>query len=147
MGIPLEEVFSKLKDGGFRLTRTRQDLIKFILARTGHWTIQSLAAEVKESLPNIGVATIYRTVSLLQGHKLLTETRLGGAAARYEVAPKHHHDHLTCVNCGKIFEFKNEQIEKLQKTIAKRLGFDLLDHRMEMFGRCLRIDCPDKTKK
>jgi Fur family ferric uptake transcriptional regulator len=135
------EILSLLKDEGYRLTKTRKALIDIILRKTGHWTIQTLLDETQNLSPKIGVATLYRTVALLLKNNVLIETRLGGGATRYEVSSAHHHDHLTCLTCGHIFEFENDKIECLQIEIAKELGFQLSDHRMELFGNCLRNPC------
>lgn len=140
------EVFLLLRKKGHRLPRTRENLIDLILKRKGHWTIQDLTSEVRKSLPRIGIATVYRTVSLLHRENLLTETRWGGGAARYEVLSPQHHDHLTCVDCGEIFEFENERIEELQTKMAKKLGFKLHDHRMELFGECQKSSCKFKAR-
>ena len=140
----LTDVLDRLKSEGFRLTGTRRKLVTYILQRKGHWTIQELAHETKRAVPGVGVATVYRTVGLLHDLKLLTETQFGAAAPRYEVAPSHHHDHLSCVNCGMIFEFEKEEIEELQRKVARQLGFELIDHRMELYGECIRASCPNR---
>lgn len=139
-----DQVCDELKAQGLRLTKTRKDLIKYILTRKGHWTIQSLSSDATRSLKGLGIATIYRTVSLLQKQGVLTETHIGPQMTRYEVMPERHHDHLTCMQCSKIFEFQNEEIEALQHLVARRLGFKLRDHRMELFGDCSRPECKKK---
>lgn len=140
------DILSKLKKRGYRITSVRTALIDFILSQPGHWTIQNLDDEAKKKLPSVGVATLYRTVSLLLEEKLLTETRIGGSSARYEVLTLQHHDHLTCTECGEIFEFENDRIEQLQREIAKKLGFKLSDHRMELYGDCVRPGCKFKPR-
>lgn len=142
-----EEAFSKLKAEGLRLTETRKNLVKAILSLKGHWTIQELEPMIHKQFEDIGIATIYRTVHLLAQLKFLSETKVGGGAARYEVSPYEHHDHLTCKQCDEIFEFENDQIEELQKQMAAKLGFELVDHRMELYGDCLRKNCPHKDQK
>lgn len=132
-----KKALDKLKSRGFRLTKLRKQLIDFILQRQGHWTIQELAEEAKKSLPSVGIATVYRTVNLLVEEGALTRTLLETGIARFEVTPQEHHDHLTCLKCGRIVEFENEQIEDLQKKIAKKLGFHLKDHLMELYGECI----------
>lgn len=140
----LEKICAELKSQGLRLTKVRKDLIKYILNRQGHWTVQQLATDATKAVKGVGIATVYRTVGLLQKQGVVNETRIGAQSTRYEVQPEHHHDHLTCVDCGKIFEFENEEIEALQELVAKRLGFKLKDHRMELFGECVRTDCKKK---
>src|SRR5689334_10761902 len=140
-GSQKKDLFSELRDQGHRLNSARKNLIEFILAKKGHWTIQDLTREMKKKFPRLGVATVYRTVSLLWKNQLLVETRIGGGAARYESSSRKHHDHLTCQDCGEIFEFENDKIEELQKQVAKRLGFVIADHKMELFGHCRRTEC------
>jgi Fur family ferric uptake transcriptional regulator len=137
----LERICEELKAQGLRMTDVRRNLIKYILARKGHWTIQQLSRDVAKSIRGVGVATVYRTVALLQKQGVLTETHIGPQSTRYEIQPENHHDHLNCLQCGKIFEFENEEIEALQEIVAKRLGFKLKDHRMELFGDCQRSEC------
>ena len=72
----------------------------------------------------------------LTEQNFVTEVRMGGLPARYELTPTEHHDHLTCVNCGKIVEFENQQIEQLQEEIASKYGFRLTDHVLELYGVC-----------
>jgi Fur family ferric uptake transcriptional regulator len=143
----LIDAYALLKKEGYRLTDVRKKLIESILSSNGHWTIQEIAGDIQRHLPGVGVATIYRTVHLLSEHGLLTETKMAGNAARYEVAPTEHHDHLTCRQCGEIFEFENEEIERLQEQVAKALKFELIDHRMELYGDCVRKNCPNQDAK
>jgi len=146
MSSSFDKAVELLKQEGFRLTGTRRSLVKAILNLEGHWTIQDTAARFKKELPGIGIATVYRTVQLLARLRLLSESRIGGGAARYEVADSHHHDHLTCKQCGEIFEFENDQIERLQSLVAKQLGFKLVDHKMELYGDCVRKKCPNLSR-
>jgi len=140
----LQKIFDELKQEGHRLTHTRKQLFEFIILKKGHWTIQDLGEEIKQKFPKIGIATVYRTIHLLLKKSLLNETQMGSNASRYEVAPQHHHDHLICNTCGKILEFENEKIESLQKEVATALGFELKDHRMELYGDCLKPRCKGK---
>lgn len=148
MSLSTKDTVSKLKDRGLRITKLRHQLIDFIVQKQGHWTIQSLAEEAKSQLPGVGIATIYRTVNLLVEEGAVTKTLLESGMARFEVTPQEHHDHLTCLRCGKIVEFENDQIEDLQKKIAKKLGFQLTDHRMELYGECLdEAACQRRAKR
>ena len=130
------QTLEKLKTRGLRITKVRRQLVEYILDRPDHWTIQDLAEAVMRDLPGVGIATIYRTVNLLVETGSLTRTIVDRGVARFEVTPQEHHDHLSCVLCGKIVEFENAQIEKLQEKIAEDFGFKLTDHRMELFGEC-----------
>lgn len=142
-----KETLQKIRKKGMRLTRLRKQLIEYILSQAGHWTIQDLSARTKRAVPGVGVATVYRTVNLLVDEGALTRTLTAQGSARYEVCPEEHHDHLTCLDCGEIFEFAEPKIEELQEKTAKKLGFSLLDHRMELFGECLNKRCKHRRKK
>ena len=96
---------------------------------------------VREQDSRVGYATVYRTLKLLTDAKLANPSRLGDNQMRYEPElPGHHHDHFVCSDCGKIIEFEEQRIEELQEEIAEKLGFQLTDHRMVLFGRPLN-DC------
>ncbi len=136
------ETLEGLKSKGLRLTKVRKELIEYILGIKDHWTIQELGERVSKELPRIGIATVYRTVNLLVEEGSLTRTITDSGIARFEVTPKSHHDHLSCVGCGKIVEFENDQIERLQEKIAQENGFKLTDHRMELFGECKECQKP-----
>ncbi|PIR22565.1 MAG: transcriptional repressor [Deltaproteobacteria bacterium CG11_big_fil_rev_8_21_14_0_20_45_16] len=131
-------ILNELRSRGMRITKAREDLIHFILKTSGHWHIQDLAIKAKKHLPNIGIATVYRTVNLLVEAGFVTKSEVGHGPARFEVTAAEHHDHLTCLDCGNIFEFENDQIESLQEKTAKKLGFKLQDHKMELYGHCLK---------
>jgi len=136
-----------MRKKGLRVTRLRKQLIEFILSQAGHWTIQSLSSKAKKTVPGVGIATVYRTVNLLVEEGALTRTVTGQGSARYEVTPEKHHDHLTCLECGEIFEFADPKIEELQEKIAKKMGFSLVDHQMELFGECKNKRCRHRRKK
>ncbi len=84
----------------------------------------------------ISLATVYRTIKLFEEYNVLNRIELGGKRARYEeLNEDEHHDHLIDIDSGEIIEFVNEEIEKLQMKVAKKLGYELVDHRMELFGK------------
>ena len=84
--------------------------------------------------PGISIATVYRTVRLFEEAGILDRHDFGDGRSRYEPAPEAHHDHLIDVTTGRVIEFVNEEIEKLQRRVAEELGFDLVDHRLELYG-------------
>lgn len=131
-----KEAIEKLKKDGMRITQSREALIEFILKQKGHWNIQSVSEKVQRKHPKIGIATIYRTINLLVDEGFLNKTEMGAGPARFEVTSADHHDHLTCLDCGLIVEFENNKIEELQRKVAKELGFELVDHTMELYGKC-----------
>lgn len=101
-----------------------------------HVTAQELFEKVNTDYPEIGFATVYRFLRTLTEGNFVSEVRMGGLPARYELNSKSHHDHLTCVRCGKICEFENKTIETLQEKVAKQFGFHLTHHVLELYGVC-----------
>jgi Fur family ferric uptake transcriptional regulator len=107
-----------------------------------HVTAQEVFEQVSKKDQGVGFATVYRFLRKLKEAGYVTEVKVGGLPARYELTPAEHHDHLTCVRCGKICEFENEQIERLQQQIATEMGFVLTHHMLELYGIC--GDCQRK---
>lgn len=110
--------------------------------RDRHVTAQALFEKCYKKDSSIGFATVYRFLRELTAHQYVTEVRMGGQPSRYELTTKEHHDHLTCTACGKISEFKNDKIEKLQQQVASQFGFKLTGHILELYGVCQ--DCQRK---
>ena len=126
-----------IRDMGLKVTQQRLIILECLLTGRDHITAQELFENVAVKDSSLGFATVYRFLKQLTDNDLVIEVRMGGLPARYEWAnKKKHHDHLTCKNCTKIFEFENEQIEKLQKEIAKSFGFILTGHVLELYGIC-----------
>ncbi|MGZ3775655.1 MAG: Fur family transcriptional regulator [Pseudobdellovibrionaceae bacterium] len=119
-----------------KVTTQRMAILEALHDGRRHVTAQELFEKLNATHPEIGFATVYRFLrSLTEGH-FVTEVRMGGLPARYELTPKGHHDHLTCVKCGKICEFENKAIENLQDKIAHQFGFKLTHHVLELYGVC-----------
>jgi Fur family ferric uptake transcriptional regulator len=112
-------------------------------ASDGHLSIEELLDEVRLKEPRIGYATVYRTLKLLKECGLAFERHFGDGVSRYEVAwSNEHHDHLICVECEKIIEFEDDDIEVLQHQVAAKHGFKLVRHKLELYGVC--PDCRAK---
>ena len=127
-------------------TSTRRELILDTLADVKrHVTADELLREVRERDPRIGAATVYRTLRVFQESGIVAERRFEGGATRFELVSDEHHDHLICMRCRKIFEFENEAIEEQQRKVAENLGFQLKDHKLELYGWCQRTNCPNLT--
>lgn len=119
-----------------KVTQQRMAILKSLHDGRRHVTAQELFEKVSVKNPEIGFATVYRFLrTLTEGH-FVTEVRMGGLPARYELTPKGHHDHLTCTDCGKIVEFENKHIEALQEKVAHQFGFRLTHHILELYGLC-----------
>lgn len=147
------EIFSNyLKKQGLKITQQRLLVAKHIFTSDNHFTVDSLTDELKSRKDSISRATIYRIVSVMVDAGLLTEHNFGQDTRRYEHIPGHsHHDHIICIDCGWIGEFVDPEIESLQLKIAKKQGFELEDHKMNLYGRCIHLlngkKCPNKNGK
>lgn len=125
-----------IRDMNLKVTKQRMAILEGLNAGQAHVTAQEVYEVVNEKHPEIGFATVYRFLRKLTEEKFVTEVRMGGLPARYELTPTTHHDHLTCTECGKIVEFENPDIEKLQAEVAIKNGFTLTDHVLELYGVC-----------
>ncbi len=125
-----------IRDMGLKVTGQRIAILESLTSGRAHVTAQEVFEQVHTGHPEIGFATVYRFLRKLTESGYVTEVRMGGLPARYELTPKRHHDHLTCVSCGKIVEFENTQIEHLQETVAKSHNFKLTSHVLELYGVC-----------
>lgn len=133
----LEELKGLLRNINLKVTDQRLLILKTLNEGSRkHVTAQEIFEKVEAEDKSIGFATVYRLLRKLAEAHLVTEVRVGGAPARYELSPKSHHDHMTCVQCGKICEFHNNELEELQVKIAKLMGFELTSHVMELYGIC-----------
>lgn len=119
-----------------KVTTQRMAILEALHDGRRHVTAQELYEKLNANHPEIGFATVYRFLRSLTEGNFVTEVRMGGLPARYELTPKGHHDHLTCVKCGKICEFENKAIENLQEKIANQFGFKLTHHVLELYGIC-----------
>ncbi len=129
----LKKIIRKLN---LKVTHQRLAILHCLHEGHRHITAQELFEKVNKLHPEIGFATVYRFLRTLSEGHFVTEVRMGGLPARYELTPKGHHDHLTCVRCGKICEFENKAIEKLQDKVAEQFGFKLTHHILELYGIC-----------
>ena len=125
---------SKCKKKGVRLTDQRKLIAKVMSDSESHPDVDELHKKVSKLDSKISIATVYRTVKLFEEAGIVSKHDFKGNKSRYEQAPEEHHDHLIDVNSGEITEFVNEEIEKLQKQVAEKLGYKLVDHRLELYG-------------
>ena len=126
---------------GLRITEQRRVIAKVLSDSTDHPDVEKLHERASAIDPGISIATVYRTVRLFEEAGILDRHDFGDGRARYEAAPEAHHDHMIDVETGTVIEFVDPELEVLQRQIAERLGFRLVDHRMELFG--VRIDRDD----
>ena len=126
---------------GLRITEQRRVIARVLSESSDHPDVESLHERASSIDPGISIATVYRTVRLFEEAGILDRHDFGDGRARYEAAPEAHHDHMIDVETGTVIEFVDPELEVLQRQIAERLGFRLVDHRMELFG--VRIDRED----
>ena len=119
---------------GMRMTEQRRVIARVLEAATDHPDVEELYRRAADVDPHISLATVYRTVKLFEDAGVIARHDFGAGRSRYEPIPDEHHDHLIDVRTGNVIEFRNEEIEKLQQAIAEKLGFRLVDHRLELFG-------------
>jgi Fur family transcriptional regulator, ferric uptake regulator len=120
-----------------KITKQRRAVLEAFLASKEHLTAEELYKVVSAKEPKIGLATVYRTLALLTESGLAAELDFGDGHKRYEQNFEHsHHDHMICTQCGKIIEFHNSLIEKLQEDVAREHGFTMTTHKLDMFGIC-----------
>jgi Fur family transcriptional regulator, ferric uptake regulator len=119
---------------GLRITEQRRVIAKVLSDAEDHPDVEALHARASAVDPGISIATVYRTVRLFEEAGILERHDFGDGRSRYEAAPEAHHDHLIDVETGKVIEFVDPELEALQKQIAEKLGFRLVDHRMELYG-------------
>ena len=128
------DIENKCTRKGLRLTDQRKLIAKVMSGSEDHPDVDELYQRVNKLDSKISIATVYRTVKLFEEAGIVDKHDFKGNKARYEQAPKEHHDHLIDINTGEITEFVNEDIEKLQKKVAEKLGYKLMDHRLELYG-------------
>lgn len=128
---------TRISEEGLNATRQREEILNIFLNSTGHKSLAQIYAQVVKTDPKIGYTTVYRTLKLLTRLGLATQRKFADKETRYEpVSEGNHHDHLICLDCGKIVEFENQTLEALQDEIAQRHRFKISHHRLELYGRC-----------
>ena len=121
-------------DKGMRMTEQRRVIARVLSVAHDHPDVEELHRRAHALDPHISIATVYRTVRLFEDAGILTRHEFLGGRSRYEEAPETHHDHLIDMKTGKVIEFVDPEIEALQTAIAQRLGYRVIDHRLELYG-------------
>lgn len=117
-----------------KMTAQRRVIARTISSANDHPDVEEIYRRASEEDPNISIATVYRTVRMFEEVDIIEKHDFGDGRARYEEAGDDHHDHLIDIRSGKVIEFHNEAIEKLQEEVAKKLGYKLVDHRLELYA-------------
>ena len=134
-----EDICGELKSKEYKLTPQRMTILRVFLDNAGgHVSAEELYAMVKKENPDIGLATVYRTLDLLAEMGILMKMDFGDGKARFEMSDRevHHHHHLICLNCGKVEEFDLDLLETLEESIENKTGFEIVDHRLKFYGYC-----------
>lgn len=143
MNINIEEVKEILKEEGYKLTTQRQAILDVICENhEKHLNPEEIYDIVKKKYPDIGIATVYRTLQLLEKLNIIYRVNFDDGYNRYELnyaSENHHHHHLICLNCGKVIEVKLDLLEALENEIEREYAFKILDHNLKFFGYC--SDC------
>lgn len=149
MSISQEKFKKMLKEKGLKVTNQRLLVLEVLASqRDKHMTAEDIYELVKEDYPEIGLATIYRSVQLLLEMQLVDRINLDDGCVRYEIGDlfdgetKHHHHHLICRDCGNVIPFKNDLLDELEDYIEQQTGFHVLDHELKLYGQCR--ECLDK---
>ena len=129
-----ETIEKKCIKKGVKLTDQRRIIAKVMSESDDHPDVDELHKRVSKLDSKISIATVYRTVKLFEESGIVAKHDFKGNKARYEETTQEHHDHLIDINTGEITEFVNDDIEKLQKKVAEKLGYKLVDHRLELYG-------------
>jgi Fur family ferric uptake transcriptional regulator len=127
-----------LKKNNLKFTIQREVILETLYNSDAHLTPESLHHLIQEQQPDLktGIATVYRTLALLEESSMVTSLSFGAQGKKYELGAKEHHDHLICTVCGTITEFVDEEIENRQHAITDKLGFAMSDHSMQIYGIC-----------
>ena len=143
-GDQFERFREYLTDQGLRLTRQREAIAEVFFHSGAHLSLLELLELARQRHAGVGYATVYRTMKILAECGLATEHKFAEGNVRYEPSVQgEHHDHLICVTCGKIVEYEDDEIERLQEELARRHGFRVVSHRHEIYAECTTPNCPE----
>ncbi len=139
-----DEFGTLLRNRGLKVTKQRLVVLQTLGEHPdAHLTSEEIYELVKQSYPEIGLATIYRTIQILRELQLIDRVNFDDGVERYELAqlsldgtPKHHHHHLICIGCGNVYEFDEDMLEGLEVKIEKKTGFKVTDHEVKLYGYC-----------
>jgi Fur family ferric uptake transcriptional regulator len=137
-----------LKSTGLKATLPRLKILEvFQNATQRHMTAEDVFRVLLDERSDIGLATVYRVLMQFEQAGLLTRSNFESGKAVYELNEGQHHDHLVCLDCGRVEEFFDAEIEKRQQMVAKSRGFALQEHALSLYANCTKADCPHRTPK
>lgn len=127
-------ILDKCNKLGLKMTEQRKIIVKVLAESEDHPDVELVYKRASKIDEKISIATVYRTIRLFDEKKIIEKHEFGDGRFRYEQVTDEHHDHLIDVNTGKVIEFQNNEIEELQKKVANKLGYELIDHRLELYA-------------
>ena len=137
-----------LRKAGLKVTLPRLKILEILEnSATRHLSAEDIYRTLLGSQEDIGLATVYRVLTQFEGAGLVTRHHFEDGMAVFELNQGTHHDHIVCLDCGRVEEFMDSDIEERQNAVAQRLGFDIRDHSLILYGHCRRTNCPNSTKK
>jgi len=138
---------SQLRRAGLKITVPRLKILDILASsQPRHLSAEDVYRRLLESNEDIGLATVYRVLTQFEAAGLVTRHHFEGGTAVFELNEGEHHDHIVCTDCGRVEEFSDGSIEERQQEIAAGLGFEITDHSLTLHGRCVRPDCPYRSK-
>ncbi|HEY8392451.1 MAG TPA: Fur family transcriptional regulator [Capillibacterium sp.] len=141
----ITEISESLRRKGYRLTPQREAVIKILLEHPNqHLAAEDIYAMVRKTHPEIGMATVYRTLDLLSSEKIINQLNFEEGYSRYELESLAHHHHLVCLKCGKITEFNSHLLEKVEEEISTQHNFAIVGHLLKFYGYCAK--CAEHEK-
>ena len=139
---------SQLRDAGLKVTVPRLKILEILASsQPRHLSAEDVYRRLLDSNEDIGLATVYRVLTQFESAGLVVRHHFEGGTAVFELNEGEHHDHIVCIDCGRVEEFTDDSIEERQQEIAARLGFEITDHSLTLHGRCVRQNCPHRARK
>ncbi len=133
-----------LRNAGLKVTLPRLKILEMLEhSPTRHLAAEEIYRQLMDGGEDIGLATVYRVLTQFEAAGLVTRHHFEGGHAVFELERGHHHDHIVCMQCGKVDEFEDETIENRQREKAQSLGYKLVEHNLIMYGECQRVNCPN----
>ena len=134
-----------LRNAGLKVTVPRLKILDILAdGAARHLSAEDIYKKLLELHEDIGLATVYRVLTQFEAAGLVTRHHFEGGMAVFELNQGNHHDHILCVDCGRVEEFVDGGIEERQQAVAKRLGFEITDHSLILYGHCRRANCPNQ---
>ena len=137
-----------LRKAGLKVTHPRMRILEILeTVSPRHMTAEDIYRQLLESQDDIGLATVYRVLTQFEQAGILSRSHFESGKAVYELNEGQHHDHMVCLDCGRVEEFYDAEIEKRQNDVAKLKGFDIADHALSLYARCTKVNCPNRPPR